>query len=63
MTWPRAGRSGTGPFKLVEASPQGQFFDRDDNWWGAKIGFSPASKVTRQAFIPTGQRHAPRSRA
>jgi peptide/nickel transport system substrate-binding protein len=26
---------GTGPFKLVEASPQGQFFDRDDNWWGA----------------------------
>lgn len=45
---------GTGPFKLVEATPQGQFFDRDDNWWGVKTGFSEASKVTRQAFLPLG---------
>jgi peptide/nickel transport system substrate-binding protein len=45
---------GTGPFKLVEASPQGQFFDRDDNWWGARTGFSEPSKVTRQSFIPLG---------
>ena len=45
---------GTGPFKLVEASPQGVFFDRDDDWWGAKTGFSEPSKVTRQAFIPLG---------
>ncbi len=45
---------GTGPFKLVDASPQGQFFDRDDNWWGVKSGFSQASKVTRQSFLPLG---------
>lgn len=45
---------GTGPFKLAEASPQGQFFDRDDNWWGVKTGFSQASKVKRQAFVPLG---------
>jgi len=45
---------GTGPFKLVEASPQGVFFDRDDNWWGAQTGFSEPSKVTRQSFIPLG---------
>lgn len=45
---------GTGPFKLVEASPQGVFFDRDDNWWGAATGFSEASKVTRQSFVPLG---------
>ncbi|MFN8446133.1 MAG: ABC transporter substrate-binding protein [Caldilineaceae bacterium] len=45
---------GTGPFKLVEAGPQGVFFDRDDNWWGVKTGFSQASKVTRQSFIPLG---------
>jgi peptide/nickel transport system substrate-binding protein len=45
---------GTGPFKLVEASAQGQFFDRDDNWWGAKSGFSQPSKVTRQSFLPLG---------
>ena len=45
---------GTGPFKLVEASPQGQFFDRDDNWWGVRTGFSQPSEITRQAFIPLG---------
>jgi len=45
---------GTGPFKLVEAGPQGMFFDRDDNWWGAKSGFSQPSKVTRQSFLPLG---------
>lgn len=45
---------GTGPFKLVEAGPQGVFFDRDDNWWGVKSGFSQASKVTRQSFLPLG---------
>lgn len=45
---------GTGPFKLVEAGPQGVFFDRDDNWWGAKTGFSQPSKVKRQSFLPLG---------
>jgi peptide/nickel transport system substrate-binding protein len=45
---------GTGPFKLVEATAQGQFFDRDDNWWGSVTGFSEPSKVTRQSFIPLG---------
>ncbi len=45
---------GTGPFKLAEASPQGQLFDRDDNWWGVKTGFSQASKIKRQAFVPLG---------
>ena len=45
---------GTGPFKLVEASPRGVFFDRDDILWGAQTGFSQPSKVTRQAFIPLG---------
>ena len=41
---------GTGPFKLVEVSARGQFFDRDDNWWGVKTGFSQASKITRRSF-------------
>jgi len=45
---------GTGPFKLVEASAQGVFFDRDDNWWGVKTGFSQPSKITRQSFLPLG---------
>ncbi len=40
---------GTGPFKLVEASPQGQFFDRDDNWWGAGLASRsrPRSRASR----------------
>jgi peptide/nickel transport system substrate-binding protein len=49
---------GTGPFKCVEAGPQGQFFDRDDNYWGAKIGFTKASAVTRQSYIPLGNADA-----
>jgi peptide/nickel transport system substrate-binding protein len=53
---------GTGPFKLVEAQSQGQFYDRDDNWWGAKTGFQPLSKVTRIGLIPTGDPNATISR-
>ncbi len=53
---------GTGPFKLVEATAQGQFFDRDDNWWGAKTGFQKSSKVTRVGYIPTGNPDATTAR-
>jgi FAD/FMN-containing dehydrogenase len=53
---------GTGPFKLVEAQSQGQFFDRDDNWWASKTGFQPASKVTRIGSIPTGDANASTAR-
>jgi len=53
---------GTGSFKLVEALPQGQFYDRDDNWWGAKTGFQQPSKVTRIGYIPTGDANATTAR-
>jgi peptide/nickel transport system substrate-binding protein len=49
---------GTGHFKLVEALPQGQFYDRDDNWWAIKTGFQQPSKVTRIGYIPTGDANA-----
>jgi peptide/nickel transport system substrate-binding protein len=45
---------GTGPYKLVEATNQGQFFDRDAGWWAAKTGFQKAPQPTRVALIPTG---------
>ncbi len=32
---------GTGPYKLVSASPTEFIYVRDDNWWGAKTGFKP----------------------
>jgi len=53
---------GTGPYKLVSATPQGQFFDRDDNWWGSKTGFQPAPKPLRESFIPTGNQAATEAR-
>jgi peptide/nickel transport system substrate-binding protein len=53
---------GTGPFKLVEATAQGQFFDRDDNWWAVKSGFQKASAVTRIGYIPTGNPDATTAR-
>ena len=33
--WPLA----TGPYKVVEWSPQQKFIDRRDDWWGVKTGF------------------------
>jgi len=53
---------GTGHFKLVEALDQGQFYDRDDNWWGVKTGFQPASKITRIGYIPAGDANASTAR-
>jgi peptide/nickel transport system substrate-binding protein len=53
---------GTGPFKLVEATAQGQFFDRDDNWWAVKSGFQQPSKITRIGYIPTGNADATTAR-
>jgi len=53
---------GTGPYKLASATPQGQFFDRDDNWWGSKTGFQPAPKPLRESFIPTGNAAATQAR-
>ncbi len=32
---------GTGPYKLVSASPTEFIYVRDDNWWGAQTGFKP----------------------
>ena len=53
---------GTGAWKLVESTAQGQFYDRDDNWWGAKTGFQKPSAVTRIGYIPTGNADATTAR-
>ncbi len=45
---------GTGPYKLVEATGQGQIFDRNDNWWAAKTGFQKLPKALRVAYVPSG---------
>jgi peptide/nickel transport system substrate-binding protein len=42
----------TGPYKLVETTPQQKVFDRRDDWWAVKTGFKPLPKVERVIFIP-----------
>lgn len=45
---------GTGPYVAVEASGQGQIFDRNDAWWAAETGFSHLPVPLRVAYIPPG---------
>ena len=45
---------GTGPYVLIRATGQGQIFDRNDDWWSAKVGFQDLPEPRRVAFIPPG---------
>jgi len=45
---------GTGPYKLVSASPTEFVWDRDDNWWGAAAGFNALPEPKRVIFIISG---------
>ncbi|HLH73873.1 MAG TPA: ABC transporter substrate-binding protein [Chloroflexota bacterium] len=46
--WPIA----TGPWRLTLESPEQRFWDRRDDWWGAKTGFHPLPKMKRVTVIP-----------
>lgn len=44
---------GTGPYRLVGASPQALTYDRRDDWWAVKAGLVPAMpKVERIVYVP-----------
>jgi len=43
---------GSGPFKLVFASPQQKIYDRRDDWWAVEAGFKPLPAVERIIYIP-----------
>jgi peptide/nickel transport system substrate-binding protein len=45
---------GTGPYKLVSASPTTFVWDRDDNWWGAATGWHALPEPKRLIFSITG---------
>ncbi len=45
---------GTGAYALTQASGQAQVFDRNDDWWGAKVGFQDLPEPLRVTFIPAG---------
>ncbi len=52
--WPLA----TGPYKIVEWSPQQKFIDRRDDWWGVKTGFADKlPDIERILVIPRTRRH------
>jgi peptide/nickel transport system substrate-binding protein len=46
--WPIA----TGPWKLTLENPQQRFWDRRDDWWGAKTNFHPLPKMQRVTVVP-----------
>ncbi len=42
----------TGPWQLTLSSPDQKFWDRRDDWWGAKTGFRPLPKMLRIIDLP-----------
>jgi peptide/nickel transport system substrate-binding protein len=45
---------GTGPYKLVSASPTNFVWDRRDDWWGAETGWMPLPEPLRLIWAITG---------
>jgi peptide/nickel transport system substrate-binding protein len=43
---------GTGPYKLVQTTPQQKVFDLNPNWWAAKVGFKKLPSVQRVIYLP-----------
>jgi len=46
---------GTGPWKLTFENPQQRYWDRRDDWWGAKTNFHPLPKMQRVTIVPNYQ--------
>jgi len=44
----------TGPYKMVKATPTEFVFDRNPDWWAAKIGFQPLPAPERVVFVDAG---------
>ena len=43
---------GTGPYRLVYASPYQKIYDLRQDWWAAATGFKPLPKVQRIIYVP-----------
>jgi peptide/nickel transport system substrate-binding protein len=46
--WPLS----TGPWKLVESSPEQKVFERRDSWWAAEQGLAPMPEIRRSIWLP-----------
>lgn len=45
---------GTGPYTFKTADSNRAIWDRDDNWWGAKVGFKPLPEPKRLIWLFSG---------
>lgn len=43
----------TGPWKVVQATPQQKVFDRREKWWAAERGLAPMPQVLRNIWLPS----------
>jgi len=43
---------GTGPYRLVYASPYQKIYDLREDWWAAETGFKPLPRVERIIYVP-----------
>ena len=43
---------GTGPYRLVYASPYQKIYDLRQDWWAAKTGFKPLPRIERVIYVP-----------
>lgn len=44
---------GTGPYRMVAASPDRKVYDLRDDWWAAETGFKRKPKVERIIWVPS----------
>ena len=43
---------GTGPYRLVHASPHQKIYDLRPDWWAVQTGFKPRPKIERIIYVP-----------
>ena len=43
---------GTGPYRLVYASPYQKIYDLRPDWWAAREGFKPLPRIERIIYVP-----------
>ena len=43
---------GTGPYRLVYASPHQKIYDLRPDWWAVQTGFKPLPKIERIIYVP-----------
>ena len=44
---------GTGPYRMVAATPDQKVYDRRDDWWAVETGFKKLPKVERIIYVPS----------